>query len=155
VVAALFAFIVDLAWGLATFFVVPVLALERVGPITAVRRSATVFRRQWGEQVTGDIAIGIIFTFAMVPGLIAGYVAWSDFHSGSASGAAGALAVALALLAPPVVLSSALTELFTLVLYRDATGRGLVEPFSVYDLETAFRPRRVNGAAQWIRRRFR
>ena len=50
--------IVDLAWSLATFFVVPVLALEDVGVRTALRRSAATIRQTWGESVTGVIAIG-------------------------------------------------------------------------------------------------
>jgi Family of unknown function (DUF6159) len=50
--------IVDVAWSLATFFVVPVLALEDVGVRTALRRSAATIRRTWGESVTGAIAIG-------------------------------------------------------------------------------------------------
>ncbi len=35
-------------WGLVTFLVVPVLALEGIGPIAAIKRSGTLVRQRWG-----------------------------------------------------------------------------------------------------------
>ena len=45
-------------WGLITFMVIPVLAFERIGPFGAIKRSATLFRQRWGQQVTGNVVIG-------------------------------------------------------------------------------------------------
>lgn len=56
---------VEAVWNIATFFVVPVLVVEGVGPIAAVKRSATVVRRQWGETLITQ------FGFGMITGLIA------------------------------------------------------------------------------------
>ena len=56
--ARLVGFLGGLAWGLATFFVVPVLAVEGLGPIAAVSRSASVFRHRWGETLSGDLTVG-------------------------------------------------------------------------------------------------
>jgi hypothetical protein len=56
---------IEAVWNIATFFVVPVLVVEGVGPITAVKRSATVVRRQWGEALITQ------FGFSMITGLMA------------------------------------------------------------------------------------
>lgn len=50
-----------LAWNLATFLVVPVLAVENVGPIEAIKRSAALLKRTWGEQVVGNLGLGAVF----------------------------------------------------------------------------------------------
>jgi hypothetical protein len=52
-IGAIATWIGNLAWGLATFFVVPVLLFEPVDVRGAIKRSARVFRDRWGEEVTG------------------------------------------------------------------------------------------------------
>ncbi len=56
--------IFGLAWNVATFLVVPVLAIEGVGPIEAIKRSVHHLRRSWGEQIIGNLGIGGFFTLA-------------------------------------------------------------------------------------------
>ena len=53
--------LVGLAWNVATYLVVPVLAVENVGPIEAIKRSAGLLRRTWGEQIAGNLGMGGIF----------------------------------------------------------------------------------------------
>ena len=53
--------LIGLAWNLATFLVVPVLVVEDVGPIDAVKRSAGLLKKTWGEQFVGNFSIGMIF----------------------------------------------------------------------------------------------
>ena len=53
--------LVGMAWSLATFMVVPVLVTEDVGPIEAIKRSGSLLRRTWGEQITGNFSLGAIF----------------------------------------------------------------------------------------------
>jgi len=48
------AWLVDAAWALATFFVLPALAVEDAGAVAAARRSASVIRSRWGESVVGE-----------------------------------------------------------------------------------------------------
>jgi hypothetical protein len=50
-----------MAWNLATYLVVPVLVVEDVGPLEAVKRSANYLKRTWGEQIAGNFGLGIIF----------------------------------------------------------------------------------------------
>ncbi len=49
------------AWNLATFLVVPVLVTRDMGPIDALKESASLLRRTWGEQLSGMIGMGAAF----------------------------------------------------------------------------------------------
>ena len=56
--------IVGMAWNLATYLVVPVLAVEGLGPIAALKQSVNLLRKTWGEQVIGNFGLGLIFGLA-------------------------------------------------------------------------------------------
>jgi len=58
--------IVGMAWNLATYLVVPVLVVEDVSPIEAVKRSANYLKRTWGEQIAGNFSVGLIFGLAFL-----------------------------------------------------------------------------------------
>lgn len=62
--------LIGFAWTVATYLVVPVLALEGVGPIAAIKRSVQLLRQTWGEQVTGNLGVGAIFTLIDITLLI-------------------------------------------------------------------------------------
>lgn len=47
-----------LAWAIASWFVVPVLVFEDVGPIEALKRSSSTVKSRFGEGVTGRAIIG-------------------------------------------------------------------------------------------------
>ncbi len=49
------------AWNVVTFLVVPVLAVEGLGPIEAIKRSWNLLKQSWGEQISGKLSIGLIF----------------------------------------------------------------------------------------------
>src|SRR4051794_4920069 len=52
--------VIGFAWNVATFLVVPVLAAENVGPIDAIKRSGGLLKKTWGEQIIGNVGIGLI-----------------------------------------------------------------------------------------------
>jgi hypothetical protein len=130
-----------LAWGLATYFVVPILALHGTGARESVRRSAGVFRRRWGEQVTGEIVIGVVFGVLMIPGAVAACAGVVALESSLVTGAV-LIAVAVVLLAPLFVASSALQQLFQLDLYRYAVSGEADGLFTQQELESTFKPKR-------------
>jgi ABC-type multidrug transport system fused ATPase/permease subunit len=45
-------------WTILTYFVVPVLVVERVGPFRAIQRSVMILRETWGEALGGRVGIG-------------------------------------------------------------------------------------------------
>lgn len=62
--------LVGIAWSLATYFVVPVLVFEKLGPWAAVKRSASIFKSTWGETIVGGFSMGGIFLLAGLAGLL-------------------------------------------------------------------------------------
>jgi hypothetical protein len=70
--------IVELAWRLVTWLVIPFIMFDDVGPVTAVRSSFGVFREHWGTQIRGYARITFSWVLLLIlPGLalvIAGIV---------------------------------------------------------------------------------
>jgi hypothetical protein len=130
------------AWNLATFLVVPVLVVEDIGPIEAVKRSAALLRRTWGEQIVGNAGIGLVF------GLIGFVVILGGIFVVALAAATGivalivlAAAIAAAALAAVVVIGAALKGIFTAALYRYA-AEGQVDTYFDADLvRSAFAPK--------------
>lgn len=61
--------LIGFAWNIATYLVVPVLVVEEVGPVEAIKRSAGLLRKTWGEQLVGNFGLGAVFGLITV-GLI-------------------------------------------------------------------------------------
>ena len=71
--------LLGIVWGITTFFVVPVIAYENLGPIGAFKRSTEMMKAKWGESLSATFSLGlirfIVFLLASVPiFLIAVYV---------------------------------------------------------------------------------
>ncbi len=49
-----------LVWGITTFFVVPIIAYENLGPINAFKRSASLMKQKWGESIGSTFSLGLI-----------------------------------------------------------------------------------------------
>ncbi|OAI50320.1 hypothetical protein AYO46_10335, partial [Betaproteobacteria bacterium SCGC AG-212-J23] len=58
--------ILGAVWTIATFFVVPVLVAENLGPVDAAKRSAEMERKAWGESIVGNVGIGLLTFLAML-----------------------------------------------------------------------------------------
>jgi len=50
----------NIGWAALTYFVLPVLVTEGVGPITAIRRSSAILRSKWGESLAGEARFGLL-----------------------------------------------------------------------------------------------
>jgi hypothetical protein len=123
------------AWGLATTFVVPVLALENLSVRDSIRRSAAVFRARWGESVVANGSIGVAFLVAMIPAA-AVTVAVAVFS------VVAAAVVGVVLIGGLILLASALDAVVDVALYRYAVDGTTVGGFLAADLDGSFRPKR-------------
>lgn len=110
---------IGIAWSLATYFVVPILAAENLSPMEALQRSADIFRENWGEELVGGFSFGLIFFFLALPGLA---LPFAGVQQGPAGLIAGAFAAILYWLLLGVV-SSAVQGVFVAALYRYATSK--------------------------------
>ncbi|HEY7456357.1 MAG TPA: DUF6159 family protein [Solirubrobacterales bacterium] len=131
--------LVGMAWSLVTFISVPVIAIEGTGPFATLKRSASLFRDRWGQQITGNIAIGgAVFLFGMLPSAILiglGVAVWaSASFAGALLVVLGAIGLAISLL-----ISKALSGIFGVALYRYALDGQVVGGFTPEDLESAVR----------------
>ncbi len=59
-----------LAWAVATFLVIPVLAFENVGPIEALKRSSSVLKARFGTVARGGIRFGLLFAGLTIVALL-------------------------------------------------------------------------------------
>ena len=132
--------LIGMVWSMAIYFVVPVLAAERVGPFEAVKRSSKILMKTWGESLVGNISIGIITLLASLPGiglLVGGFVAGGALNSlalGIAIGACGVLYLVFL-----AILTSTLQQIFLAGTYLYA-AEGVVAPGFREDLlRNAFR----------------
>jgi len=131
--------VLAIGWTLITFLAAPVIAFEGTGPVDTLKRSSGIFRQKWGQQITGNIAIGgAVFVFGMLPSIlliVAGVLIWAS------SGFAGALLVILGVIgfAVSAVISSALSGIFGVALYRYALDGDAVGGFTPEELESAVR----------------
>ncbi|MCW3093019.1 MAG: hypothetical protein JWP81_4088 [Ferruginibacter sp.] len=108
--------LLGIVWNVATFFVVPVIAYENLGPIAAFKRSTQMMKEKWGESLGSTFSLGLIklvvFFLAAIPlVLVAVYI--NLF-----------LGVGLAILVASVTFAvfSAVETIFISSVYHNITG---------------------------------
>lgn len=124
---AIISWIGSVAWAVITYFVLPVLVIEKVGPIEAIKRSSKIVRTRWGEVVAFEVGIGLVAFLCLLPII--------------------AIAVALGLLVHPVAgivmgagafaflmaVTTALTAVYQTALYQYSVWGWVPHPFTEGD----------------------
>jgi hypothetical protein len=134
--------ILGVGWSIATYLVVPVLVSRDVGPIEAVKESASMLKETWGENVIARVGLGAAFAFifacAIVFGLFLIGVAVMA-HSGFL------LAMAVAVTAfgfcAIALVQAALGGIYSAALYRYATTKEEALGFDERTMRLAFAPK--------------
>jgi Family of unknown function (DUF6159) len=130
--------LLGVAWGLVTFFAIPLLALEGCAPTSAVRRSSRLIRERWGEGVGGTVLIGVWATpLLAVGGALIGAGANAQGQS-----RATVIVIGLGVLFAAIALISAVRQVFAVALYRYATDGTAAGGFAEPDLRAPFSARR-------------
>ena len=60
-------------WAMMTFFVVPIIVSENLGPISAIKRSTSLFKKTWGDQVIANFGFGIFQLLAILASVVIGW----------------------------------------------------------------------------------
>jgi hypothetical protein len=133
--------LMGLAWTLTTYLTVPILVTKDIGPIDAIKESAMIFKRTWGEQVIGNFGVGLAI------GMIG--LAWTVLNVGVLM-AMGSMGMGLSILAAVGIMvlgyivlalvASALNGIYTAALYRYAMT-GEAGNFDPRIMGNAFRPK--------------
>ncbi|HKB45211.1 MAG TPA: DUF6159 family protein [Chitinophagaceae bacterium] len=115
--------IIGIVWSVTTFFVVPVIAYENLGPIGAFKRSTQMMKQKWGESLAAGFSFGLIKFLAI---LIIGFLLFligSIVHP--------FLGIGLAVIAAFIIMAimSAAETIFVSAVYHNINGDP-VEHFS-------------------------
>ncbi len=119
---AIASFAATLAWAVASFFVVPIIAQEGLGPVAALKRSTHLVRTTWGPSARATLRYGLILFLVMLPALAVMGLQIVTI------GRPGPLELVLVVLASAylcvvAIVFSALGVVVRGVLYRYATGQ--------------------------------
>jgi hypothetical protein len=135
-IAASFA---GMAWTLTTFLAVPVLVTKDIGPIDAIKESAAIFKRTWGEQVVGNFGLSWAVFLMMLSWTAVsfgvGYLASALFGG---LGIFAAVGIGIAGYVFLALMASALQGIYQAALYRFAMT-GEAGYFDAQIMGTAFR----------------
>lgn len=135
------------AWKIASFFVVPLIALEGEAPWNALKRSSRVIRQHWGESATGVVTVGAIFGFLFLPPFILLVTSLTFFIGFATTDTSdGGLLAAIAFLvvlacaaacALILIVSSALTGVFRVAVYLYAQTGEVPPAFDAASIQGA------------------
>lgn len=131
---------VGMAWAVVTFLVLPIIVIEGLGAGRALKKSASLVRNTWGENLAGHIGIGLVGFVLLIPSIIlvvGGLV--------SAENSIGGVAIGLGILWGIIVMvvMAALTGIYQTALYRFAVaGHGSSADFDTGVMQSAFYTRR-------------
>ena len=127
------------AWTVLTYFVVPVLVVEGVGPVAAVKSSVKTLKGSWGEAALGNFSMGLLAFLVMLP--VVAIIAVLGFLAASAQNMVllgVVVAVGLVVLSIAAAANSAADMVFKAVLYNFSTGRAVPAGLDQDVLASAF-----------------
>jgi hypothetical protein len=133
--------ILGTAWSVMTYFVVPVLVVEKTGPMEAVSRSVSLLKKTWGEALVGKLGLGFVLFLLAIPVIVL-------FMGGAYVASAGSTGLGVALMIAGLIaallhmaISSALHTIMLSAIYQYATTERVPDGFDGQVLARAFGPK--------------
>jgi hypothetical protein len=130
--------LVGMAWAAVTFLVLPILVFENIGVGDAIKRSADMLRRTWGENLIVNMGIGLISFLLCLPAFV---LLAAGAATGTALGFGTTVVIAVVWLITVTCWSSAMSAVFQVALYRYATDGSVPDGFGNVNLAYAFAPK--------------
>jgi hypothetical protein len=133
--------IAEFAWTVMTYFVVPLLVVEGVGPVTAVKRSSSILKKAWGESVTGEAGLSIVTFLLIFPAILLAGLAATVGRSLGLDWiiVLGVLGIVVPYILVLVLMVSAMGTIFQTGVYIYATTGNAPGAFDPHLLQGAFR----------------
>lgn len=123
------------AWTALTYFVIPVIVAEGLGPVGAVKSSIRTLKDTWGTALMGNFSMGTFGFLLMLPVIGIGVLL------GMTVGFEVALAVCVPLGLLAILASSTADAIFKAYLYSFATGKTLPADVDRHAMREAFTSR--------------
>jgi hypothetical protein len=134
--------LIGAGWTIATFMVVPVLVTRDVGPIDAIKESATLLKKTWGENVIGQAGLGLAFGLIFMGVILCCIVLFVLAIMTKSIALIVIVAVAaLIAVAMTALIQAALAGIYSAALYRYATTGKETLGFDSQTLKLAFAPK--------------
>jgi len=123
------------AWGLVTFFVVPILVLEDKGVVDAIKDSTSLIRKTWGETIIGSGSIMLVF---VIIGVVAFLGVLATLLVGNPAIFGIALVLFIGLVIVLAVVAAAMQGIFVTALYTYARTGSVPSAFRGDLIQNAF-----------------
>jgi len=123
------------AWAIASYFVVPVLVVEGLGPIDAVKRSCSILKKAWGESLVAQFGIGLPIFLAMIVAMIPAVL---GVVSGNTIAMAAGIGITVMLAIVISLISSTLQTIIIAALYTYAAEGRVPQQFDETLLSSAY-----------------
>lgn len=138
--------LIGMAWSLATFLVVPILVNSDVGPVDAIKHSAELLKRTWGENLLGNVGIGVVFGLLSVVVVLVGVMLVIPAIGSQSAVAIGAVCALIVLAVILIALvQSALQGIYAAAIYRYAEEGATSPGFDQALIANAFQPKQKDG----------
>jgi len=139
--------VIGVAWTVSTFLVVPIIAAKGANPVIAIKDSAYLLRKTWGENIMGNAGISIAMSFIMMPIIMIG--AFSAAYLGDKP-ETFLLGIVVGAFTFIVVIGlsiygAALSGVYAAAVYMYAEGGSQMRGFDRNLLESAFAPKQKKG----------
>lgn len=133
--------LIGMGWTAATYFVVPIVVVERVGPFEAVQRSLAILRKTWGEALSANFGIGFFVFLTMLPGIAVILGGVFLLVNGPAAGGAALIAAGILWILLTSLISSALNSIVLAAIYLYAADGEVPMQFDRRLLSSVFTSR--------------
>lgn len=139
-VGRIVATVLGTAWSVMTYFVVPVLVVEKTGPFEAVSRSVSILKKTWGEAAAGNLGLGLFLFLLALPVVV--LLVAGVFLAANGSGPLGLVLIVAGVLALllHMAVSAALNTILLGAVYQYAADGRVPEQFDGDALRGAFTP---------------
>jgi len=127
--------LLGIAWGVSTFFVVPILAYENKSPWSALKESISMMKKLWGESLTAGFSFGILQLCSIVVFLVLSFiVGLANIYVGIALFILGMVLTSAAF--------SALNSIFVSAVYTKVSTDIDVKQFAGTNINELFEPKK-------------
>ena len=135
--------LIGMAWSLLTFFVVPVMVLEKVSVTDSIKKSGALFKKTWGENVVGHFSMGLVFFLLALLGIIPLGIAVLSAMSGSLPIMVVFIGITFLYWMILGILNASLSGIFMTALYNYASKGTVLGGFSEESIKGAYVPKRA------------